>query len=190
MSLDVKMYIFLLHIGLQLSVWRITSFPLPLMFGPLESHYMRSSLTATLSRALQRYWFNGISLLCGPPQNSNITSTLLLVLTEIYWNVERNFTNESGGSLYSVGEAKATALSQKLPAGGNPIRLPFGKHFDQWLMLTHVLLCTQVRMIMEQCWATEPQQRPAFISLIEKFERMCWKHEGNSCRNSSLAQVC
>ncbi|XP_011602398.2 non-receptor tyrosine-protein kinase TYK2 [Takifugu rubripes] len=27
----------------------------------------------------------------------------------------------------------------------------------------------EVRMIMERCWATEPQQRPAFISLIEKF---------------------
>lgn len=57
-------------------------------------------------------------------------------------------------------------------------------------MLTHVLLCQQVRMIMERCWTTEPQQRPSFISLIEKFEGMCRKREGNSCGNSSLAQVC
>lgn len=56
-------YFLLSNIGMQLSVWRRTNFPLPLMFGPSGSHCMRSSLTATVIRALKRYWFNGNSLL-------------------------------------------------------------------------------------------------------------------------------
>uniref|UniRef100_H3DMJ5 non-specific protein-tyrosine kinase n=1 Tax=Tetraodon nigroviridis TaxID=99883 RepID=H3DMJ5_TETNG len=31
----------------------------------------------------------------------------------------------------------------------------------------------EVRIIMEQCWAAEPKQRPSFRSLIEKFQEMC-----------------
>lgn len=74
--------IFLLYIGLRLSVWKTTNFPLPLMFGPSGSHYMRSWLTATLINSPQRYWLNGNSILGETHQrfkhNHSFKNTLIL----------------------------------------------------------------------------------------------------------------
>ncbi|XP_040917883.1 non-receptor tyrosine-protein kinase TYK2 isoform X2 [Toxotes jaculatrix] len=48
----------------------------------------------------------------------------------------------------------------------------------------------EVKMLMEQCWATEPGKRPSFISLIEKLEVIRRSYDWQSSINFSLAQIC
>lgn len=48
----------------------------------------------------------------------------------------------------------------------------------------------EVKIIMEQCWATEPAERPSFKSLIQKFEAVREKYDWQSNTNSSLAHIC
>ncbi|TNN70030.1 Non-receptor tyrosine-protein kinase TYK2 [Liparis tanakae] len=47
----------------------------------------------------------------------------------------------------------------------------------------------EVRMLMEQCWAAEPTQRPSFGSLIEKFEAIRQAYTWQSNINFSLAPI-
>uniref|UniRef100_A0A8C4HZ18 Tyrosine-protein kinase n=1 Tax=Dicentrarchus labrax TaxID=13489 RepID=A0A8C4HZ18_DICLA len=48
----------------------------------------------------------------------------------------------------------------------------------------------EVKMLMEQCWASEPGDRPSFKSLIEKFEAIRRTYDWQSNINFSLAQIC
>ncbi|TKS92111.1 Non-receptor tyrosine-protein kinase TYK2 [Collichthys lucidus] len=48
----------------------------------------------------------------------------------------------------------------------------------------------EVKIIMEQCWAAEPAQRPLFRSLIERFEAIRRTYDWQSNINFSLAQIC
>ncbi|KAM8723603.1 non-receptor tyrosine-protein kinase TYK2 [Acanthopagrus schlegelii] len=48
----------------------------------------------------------------------------------------------------------------------------------------------EVKMLMEQCWAADPRQRPTFRSLIEKFEGIRRTFDCHSNINFSLAQIC
>ncbi|XP_026181834.1 non-receptor tyrosine-protein kinase TYK2 isoform X2 [Mastacembelus armatus] len=48
----------------------------------------------------------------------------------------------------------------------------------------------EVKMLMEQCWAAEPAQRPSFGTLIEKFEAIRRTYDWHSNINFSLAQIC
>ncbi|XP_073349940.1 non-receptor tyrosine-protein kinase TYK2 isoform X2 [Pagrus major] len=48
----------------------------------------------------------------------------------------------------------------------------------------------EVKMLMEQCWAADPKQRPTFRSLIEKFEGIRRTFDWHSNINFSLAQIC
>ncbi|XP_068584160.1 non-receptor tyrosine-protein kinase TYK2 [Cebidichthys violaceus] len=47
----------------------------------------------------------------------------------------------------------------------------------------------EVRMLMEQCWAADPAQRPSFRSLIEKFEAVRQTYNWQSNINFSLAPI-
>ncbi|XP_067333658.1 non-receptor tyrosine-protein kinase TYK2 isoform X2 [Channa argus] len=48
----------------------------------------------------------------------------------------------------------------------------------------------EVKMLMDQCWAADPAQRPLFISLIEKLEAIRRTYDWQSNINFSLAQIC
>ncbi|XP_070836623.1 non-receptor tyrosine-protein kinase TYK2 [Chaetodon trifascialis] len=48
----------------------------------------------------------------------------------------------------------------------------------------------EVKMLMEQCWAADPKQRPTFRSLIEKFEAIRRTYDWQSNINFSLSQIC
>ncbi|XP_040014930.1 non-receptor tyrosine-protein kinase TYK2 [Xiphias gladius] len=48
----------------------------------------------------------------------------------------------------------------------------------------------EVKMLMEQCWAAEPAQRPSFRSLIEKLDAIRRTYDWQSSINFSLAQIC
>lgn len=170
--------IFLLYIGLQLSVWKTTNFPLPLMFGLLGSHYMRSSLTVALIRALQRYRFNGSFLLCETRQKLKCKLSVQNIQLFI-WSLQK--FNE----MLKKGLTMTPALLLNLLEKHN--RLPFPQNCPQtvtsytylWKAFwtpsdIHTLhfLYQQVRMIMEKCWAAEPAKRPSFTSLHSDF-RAC-----------------
>ncbi|XP_041673098.1 non-receptor tyrosine-protein kinase TYK2 [Cheilinus undulatus] len=47
----------------------------------------------------------------------------------------------------------------------------------------------EVKILMEQCWAAEPGQRPSFESLIKKFEAIRQKYDWQSNIDFSLAQI-
>lgn len=47
----------------------------------------------------------------------------------------------------------------------------------------------EVRIIMEQCWAAEPAERPSFKTLIQKFEAVGEKY-GWQSNSNSLAHIC
>ncbi|XP_034566404.1 non-receptor tyrosine-protein kinase TYK2 isoform X2 [Notolabrus celidotus] len=48
----------------------------------------------------------------------------------------------------------------------------------------------EVKVIMEQCWAAEPADRPSFETLIPKFEAVRQKYDCQSNINFSLAHIC
>uniref|UniRef100_UPI0037E826D1 non-receptor tyrosine-protein kinase TYK2 n=1 Tax=Semicossyphus pulcher TaxID=241346 RepID=UPI0037E826D1 len=48
----------------------------------------------------------------------------------------------------------------------------------------------EVKMLMEQCWAAEPAERPSFESLIQKFEAIRQKYDWQSNINFSSAHIC
>lgn len=48
----------------------------------------------------------------------------------------------------------------------------------------------EVKLLMEQCWATDPAQRPSFQTLIEKFEAIRRSYDWQYNINFSLAQIC
>ncbi|TDH03060.1 hypothetical protein EPR50_G00159180 [Perca flavescens] len=48
----------------------------------------------------------------------------------------------------------------------------------------------ELKMLMEQCWAADPAQRPSFRSLIEKFEAIRQTYDWQSHINFSSAQIC
>nr|XP_046270375.1 non-receptor tyrosine-protein kinase TYK2 [Scatophagus argus] len=48
----------------------------------------------------------------------------------------------------------------------------------------------EVKIIMERCWAADPDQRPSFSSLIEKLEAVRRTYDWQSSINFSLAQIC
>ncbi|XP_023269688.1 non-receptor tyrosine-protein kinase TYK2 [Seriola lalandi dorsalis] len=48
----------------------------------------------------------------------------------------------------------------------------------------------EVKMLMEQCWAAEPAQRPSFKSIIEKLEAIRRTYDWQQGINFSLAQIC
>ncbi|XP_062294756.1 non-receptor tyrosine-protein kinase TYK2 isoform X1 [Scomber scombrus] len=48
----------------------------------------------------------------------------------------------------------------------------------------------EVKILMDQCWAAEPAQRPSFRTLIEKFEAIRRTYDWQSNINFSMAQVC
>lgn len=43
---------------------------------------------------------------------------------------------------------------------------------------------------MEQCWATQPAQRPSFRSLVEKLDAVRRTYDRQFNVNFSLAQIC
>lgn len=65
-------------------------------------------------------------------------------------------------------------------------RLSLGDILSTEIYSRLIFLYQQVKIIMEQCWAAEPKQRPSFRSLIEKFEGMHRPHGGKF----SLAHIC
>uniref|UniRef100_A0A8C9Y858 Tyrosine-protein kinase n=1 Tax=Sander lucioperca TaxID=283035 RepID=A0A8C9Y858_SANLU len=48
----------------------------------------------------------------------------------------------------------------------------------------------EMKMLMEQCWAADPAQRPSFRYLIEKFEAIRQTYDWQSHINFSSAQIC
>uniref|UniRef100_A0A4W6BTP8 Tyrosine-protein kinase n=1 Tax=Lates calcarifer TaxID=8187 RepID=A0A4W6BTP8_LATCA len=48
----------------------------------------------------------------------------------------------------------------------------------------------EVKLLMEQCWAADPAQRPSFGPLIEKLEAIRRTYDWQSNINFSLAQIC
>uniref|UniRef100_A0A7N6B0N5 Tyrosine-protein kinase n=1 Tax=Anabas testudineus TaxID=64144 RepID=A0A7N6B0N5_ANATE len=48
----------------------------------------------------------------------------------------------------------------------------------------------EVKILMEQCWAADPAQRPSFSFLIEKFEAIRQTFDWQSNINFSLAKIC
>lgn len=48
----------------------------------------------------------------------------------------------------------------------------------------------QVKVLMDQCWDTDPAQRPLFKSLIERIEAIRRTYDWQSNMNFSLAQIC
>ncbi|XP_055008938.1 non-receptor tyrosine-protein kinase TYK2 isoform X2 [Boleophthalmus pectinirostris] len=48
----------------------------------------------------------------------------------------------------------------------------------------------EVKIIMDQCWATNRNHRPKFCSLIKRFEDIRQKYDWQSNGNFSLAQIC
>uniref|UniRef100_A0A665UVI9 Tyrosine-protein kinase n=1 Tax=Echeneis naucrates TaxID=173247 RepID=A0A665UVI9_ECHNA len=48
----------------------------------------------------------------------------------------------------------------------------------------------EVKLLMENCWATDPKQRPSFQSLIEKLEAIRRTYDWQLNINFSLAQIC
>ncbi|GLD49210.1 non-receptor tyrosine-protein kinase TYK2 [Lates japonicus] len=48
----------------------------------------------------------------------------------------------------------------------------------------------EVKLLMEQCWAADPTQRPSFRPLIEKLEAIRRTYDWQSNINFSLAQIC
>ncbi|KAM9345657.1 non-receptor tyrosine-protein kinase TYK2 [Symphorus nematophorus] len=48
----------------------------------------------------------------------------------------------------------------------------------------------EVKLIMEQCWAADPKDRPTFEFLIKKFEAVRRTYDWQSNINFSLAQIC
>ncbi|KAM7371814.1 hypothetical protein PAMP_009024 [Pampus punctatissimus] len=48
----------------------------------------------------------------------------------------------------------------------------------------------EVKILMDQCWAADPAQRPSFRSLIEKFEAIRRTYDWQSNIKFSLAQIC
>ncbi|XP_067472134.1 non-receptor tyrosine-protein kinase TYK2 [Thunnus thynnus] len=48
----------------------------------------------------------------------------------------------------------------------------------------------EVKIIMDQCWAADPGQRPSFRSLIERFEAIRRTYDWQPNINFSLAQIC
>ncbi|XP_008281324.1 non-receptor tyrosine-protein kinase TYK2 isoform X2 [Stegastes partitus] len=48
----------------------------------------------------------------------------------------------------------------------------------------------EVKTLMEQCWDEDPEKRPTFGSLIEKFEAVRRTYDWQSNINFSLAQIC
>ncbi|XP_054462902.1 non-receptor tyrosine-protein kinase TYK2 isoform X2 [Anoplopoma fimbria] len=64
------------------------------------------------------------------------------------------------------------------------------KLLDKQLRLPRPKDCPhEVRVLMEQCWAADPAQRPSFRSLIEKFEAICQSYNWQPNINFSLAQI-
>lgn len=61
---------------------------------------------------------------------------------------------------------------------------------DIFIMSFFFFFNKQVKMLMEQCWAADPRQRPTFRSLIEKFEGIRRTFDFHSNINFSLAQIC
>lgn len=104
------------------------------------------------------------------------------------------WTDDSGGPHKTVGEKSAIALSQRLPKWGN-ITCPLNKFDILCALWVAWYFCNysfnqQVKIIMEQCWAAEPAQRPLFRSLIERFEAIRRTYDWQSNINFSLAQIC
>nr|XP_043906798.1 non-receptor tyrosine-protein kinase TYK2 [Solea senegalensis] len=48
----------------------------------------------------------------------------------------------------------------------------------------------KVKLLMDQCWATDPEQRPSFKSLIEQLELIRRTYDWQPGTNFSLAQIC
>lgn len=59
------------------------------------------------------------------------------------------------------------------------IRLPYPKDCPH-----------EVKSIMDECWTTNPSERPPFSSLVERFEAIRRTYEWQSNINFSLAQIC
>ncbi|XP_070704408.1 non-receptor tyrosine-protein kinase TYK2 [Pempheris klunzingeri] len=76
-------------------------------------------------------------------------------------------------------------------AQGQMTLMVLTKLLDKQLRLPCPKECPhEVKVIMEQCWATDPAQRPAFRSLIEKFEAIRRTYDWQYNINFSLAQIC
>lgn len=58
------------------------------------------------------------------------------------------------------------------------------------IMITSFYFYLQVKILMEQCWAADPAQRPSFSFLIEKFEAIRQTFDWQSNINFSLAKIC
>ncbi|XP_034396411.1 non-receptor tyrosine-protein kinase TYK2 [Cyclopterus lumpus] len=84
---------------------------------------------------------------------------------------------------------KFTAMMQKDTQSQMTV-IELIKLLDKQLRLPRPKDCPhEVRMLMEQCWAAEPIQRPSFGSLIEKFEAVRQTYNWQSNISFSLAQI-
>lgn len=127
-----------------------------------------------------------------PVLNAQCT-LFFLVLVEILWNDRpKQGKDEYDGTHNTVGETSAIALSQRLPAWGNITCKTIVILLALWVAwyFYNYIFYQQVKMLMEQCWAAEPEQRPLFSSLIEKFEAIRRTYDWQSNINFSLAQIC
>lgn len=126
-----------------------------------------------------------------PVLNAQCT-LFFLVLVEILWNDGAKQGKEYDGTHNTVGETSAIALSQRLPAWGNITCKTIVILLALWVAwyFYNYIFYQQVKMLMEQCWAAEPEQRPLFSSLIEKFEAIRRTYDWQSNINFSLAQIC
>ncbi|KAG7223186.1 hypothetical protein INR49_015794 [Caranx melampygus] len=77
------------------------------------------------------------------------------------------------------------------PAQGQMTVMVLIKLLEKQLRLPCPKECPhEVKILMDQCWATEPSDRPSFKSLIEKLEAIRRTYDWQPGINFSLAQIC